>query len=262
MKSKFLGKIQYIGAACLLLGGMSACTAGYEEMNTNPDKVTDDMLDRDNLRTGGSISAMQMDIIPCSDEGANAFQRAQNLVGDIFSGYMAASDNWNSSSNNQTYNLRFGGWSDVLFSIAYQNVMPQWKKVSTEQIKNEEPVTYAIGQVLKIAAMHRVTDAYGPIPYFKFGESLMIPYDSQEKVYESFFNELTEASEILEQYATENPSARPLKGYDLVYEGDVSKWAKFANTLMLRLAMRVVYVKPDWHRNMQNRQWYTANWAS
>ena len=101
MKSKFLGKIQYIGAACLLLGGMSACTAGYEEMNTNPDKVTDDMLDRDNLRTGGSISAMQMDIIPCSDEGANAFQRAQNLVGDIFSGYMAASDNWNSSSNNQ-----------------------------------------------------------------------------------------------------------------------------------------------------------------
>lgn len=63
---------------------MNACTAGYEEMNTNPDKVTDDMLDMDNLRTGGSISAMQLDIIPCSDEGANAFQRAQNLVGDIF----------------------------------------------------------------------------------------------------------------------------------------------------------------------------------
>lgn len=53
-------------------------------MNTNPDKVTDGMLDMDNLRTGGSISAMQLDIIPCSDEGANAYQRAQNLVGDIF----------------------------------------------------------------------------------------------------------------------------------------------------------------------------------
>lgn len=246
MKSIFLGKIQYLGATCLLLCGLNACTAGYEEMNTNPDKVTDGMLDMDNLRTGGSISAMQLDIIPCSDEGANAYQRAQNLVGDIFSGYMSGSDNWNSSSNNQTYNLRFGGWSDVLFSIAYQNVMPQWKKIATEEVKAEEPVTYAIGQVLKIAAMHRVTDAYGPIPYFKFGESLMVPYDSQEKVYESFFNELTEASQILEQYATENPSARPLKNYDLVYEGDVSKWAKFANTLMLRLAMRVVYVKPDW----------------
>lgn len=189
MKSIFLGKIQCIGATCLLLCGLNACTAGYEEMNTNPDKVTDDMLDMDNLRTGGSISAMQLDIIPCSDEGANAYQRAQNLVGDIFSGYMSGSDNWNSSSNNQTYNLRFGGWSDVLFSIAYQNVMPQWKKIATEEVKAEEPVTYAIGQVLKIAAMHRVTDAYGPIPYFKFGESLMVPYDSQEKVYESFFNE-------------------------------------------------------------------------
>lgn len=104
MKSIFLGKIQCIGATCLLLCGLNACTAGYEEMNTNPDKVTDDMLDMDNLRTGGSISAMQLDIIPCSDEGANAYQRAQNLVGDIFSGYMSGSDNWNSSSNNQTYN--------------------------------------------------------------------------------------------------------------------------------------------------------------
>lgn len=246
MKSIFLKHIQCIGMAGLLFGGISSCTAGYEDMNTNPDKVTDDMLDMDNLRTGGAVSAMQIDVIPCSDEGANAYQRAQNLVGDIFSGYMSASDNWNSSSNNQTYNLRFGGWSDVLFSIAYQNVMPQWQKLSTPQIKETEPVTYAIGQILKIAALHRVTDAYGPIPYFKFGEALMIPYDSQEKVYESFFKELTEAVGILEQYAIENPDARPLNGYDMVYEGDVSKWAKFGNTLMLRLAMRVVYVKPDW----------------
>ena len=68
MKSLFLGKIQCIGATCLFLCGMNACTAGYEEMNTNPDKVTDDMLDMDNLRTGGSISAMQQPLKPAPEK--------------------------------------------------------------------------------------------------------------------------------------------------------------------------------------------------
>ena len=33
--------------------------------------------------------------------------------------------------------------------------------------------------------------------------------------------------------------------YDLVYGGDYTKWIKFANSLHLRLAMRLAYVKPD-----------------
>lgn len=237
-------RIQYIGLALLLACTSVSCTGNYEELNTDPDKVTDDMLDMDNLRVGGAITAMELDVIPCSDEGANAFQRAQNLVGDIFSGYMAASNNWNGSSNNTTYNLYYGGWNDVLFDIAYKNVMPQWQKAATDRNKEESPVSYAIAQVIKIASLHRVTDAYGPIPYSKFGEGLLIPYDSQEDVYKSFFTELTEAIEILEDYAVANPSARPLSAYDIVYEGDVSKWAKFANTLKLRLAMRISYVDP------------------
>lgn len=240
-------KKNYIKSAglALALGTLTACTGNFEEMNTNPDNVTDEMLDWDNLRTGGAISAMQLDVIPCSDGGANAYQRAQNLMGDIYGGYLAGSNNWNGSSNSSTYNLRFGGWNDVLFSIAYQNVMPQWQKIATPEIKQSEPVSYAIAQVIKVAAMHRVTDAYGPIPYFDFGSGLLIKYDSQQEVYKSFFSDLTEAIGILEDYALANPAARPLKGYDLIYEGDVSKWARFANTLKLRLAMRIVYADPD-----------------
>ena len=233
-------KIKSVGLA-LTLGALTACTGNFEEMNTNPDNVTDEMLDHDNLRTGGAISAMQLDVIPCSDGGANDYQRAQNLTGDIFAGYLAGSNNWNGSSNNATYNLRFGGWGDVLFSVAYQNVMSQWKRIATPEVKRSEPVSYAIAQVVKIVAMHRVTDTYGPIPYSEFGNGLHIKYDSQKEVYDSFFADLNEAIGILEEYALANPAARPLKKYDLVYEGDVARWAKFANTLKLRLAMRMVY---------------------
>ena len=233
-------KAKTVGLA-LAMGALTACTGNFEEMNTNPDNVTDEMLDHDNLRTGGAISAMQLDVIPCSDGGANDYQRAQNLTGDIYGGYLAGSNNWNGSSNNATYNLRFGGWGDVLFSVAYKNVMSQWKRIATPEVKKAEPVSYAIAQVVKVAAMHRVTDTYGPMPYSEFGNGLHIAYDSQKEVYQSFFNELDEAIGILEEYAQANPAARPLKKYDLIYEGNVARWARLANTLKLRLAMRMVY---------------------
>lgn len=46
--------------------------------------------------------------------------------------------------------------------------MPAWKRVCTED-REKEPVTYAIAQVLKVAAMHRCTDNYGPLPIFNLG---------------------------------------------------------------------------------------------
>ena len=233
--------------SALVLGlfTLTACTGNYRDFNMNPDNVPDSYLDMDGLRYGSAITSMELDMIPCSDQGANAYQRAQNLTGDIFSGQLCAIGVWNGCSNNTTYNLRFDNWNDVMFNIAFTTIMPAWKRVCTEENREKEPVTYAIAQVLKVAAMHRCTDNYGPLPYFQFGNGAMTtPYDAQDKIYESFFKDLNEAIDILEDFCEKNPDARPLKKYDLVYEGNITKWAKFANTLKLRLAMRIVYVDP------------------
>ena len=42
-----------------------------------------------------------------------------------------------------------------------------------------------------------------------------------------------------------NPDAKPLEEVDALYHGDYSKWLKLANSVKLRLAMRICYVKPD-----------------
>lgn len=46
----------------------------------------------------------------------------------------------------------------------------------------------AVATIIKVAAMHRVTDTYGPIPYSKIGKdgSITTPYDSQKDVYYQF----------------------------------------------------------------------------
>ena len=95
--------------------------------------------------------------------------------------------------------------------------------------------------------MHRMTDMYGPIPYSKVIDeqgsvSLNVPYDSQEAVYKQMLKELDEVSSVLKENLTIGSEA--FRKFDDVYYGDVSKWYKFANSLKLRMAIRMVYVDP------------------
>ena len=92
--------------------------------------------------------------------------------------------------------------------------------------------------------MHRVTDSYGPIPYTKLesNESIYVEYDSQEAVYTKMFEELDEAIEILGRNTT--LPAEAWSRYDGVYYGNIAQWLKYANSLKLRMAMRLSYVKP------------------
>ena len=90
--------------------------------------------------------------------------------------------------------------------------------------------------------MHRVADAYGPIPYCNYGSGILQnEYDALDVIYQKFFDELDEAIDILTDFVNGNPSAKILDKYDLIYQGDATKWVKFANTLRLRLALRVRY---------------------
>ena len=102
---------------------------------------------------------------------------------------------------------------------------------------------YAVARITKVMIMHRVTDLYGDIPYFEGGnitDSDFLPeYDPQEEIYADMLKELEESVDILNSGATfANPEQ------DLIYEGNLDKWEKFANSLMLRLAMRLSEVSP------------------
>lgn len=93
---------------------------------------------------------------------------------------------------------------------------------------------------------------FGPIPYSKIGSgNFFVEYDSQEYVYKSFFKELQKSVEILNSYSKIKP--RLLEDYDGVYHGDLKKWMKLGNSLMLRLAMRVRYVDESLAREYANK---------
>ncbi|MDR2816191.1 MAG: SusD/RagB family nutrient-binding outer membrane lipoprotein [Proteiniphilum sp.] len=228
-------------AVVFLFFTLNACTDKFDEYNTNPNGVGD--LGKDNLEYG-FFSAMQLQVFPIGDD-SNPYQRMCNLIGDIYSCYLTGTHSWNGDYNGMTY-VPYEDWISVPYEVAFSKFMPNYYKIEELAEKDNKPDALALAQILKVFAMHRITDMYGPIPYSQLGkESGGTPYDSQETIYRLFFKELedavTELNEFVEGYGT---NMKPYRNFDLIYGGDYVKWIKFANTLRLRLAMRIRYADP------------------
>ena len=234
-----------IKKTCLLFAATcimsTSCTGDFEYFNTNPNVAQETDLSM-------LITTMQMDAVySCSGmdtDPINRYQRGYNLIGDVYAGYMSGTNNWNGGSNTQVYALTGVDWSNVPFSEAYTNVMPAWLKLKYAHDNGlVESDLFAVANVLKVISLHRVSDIYGPIPVTHFGEAYN-PYEAQKDCYMHFFETLDSAIAILKEEATNNPDARPLLKVDALYGGDYSKWVKLANSIKLRLAMRIYYVEP------------------
>ncbi|MFV0521469.1 MAG: RagB/SusD family nutrient uptake outer membrane protein [Mangrovibacterium sp.] len=230
-------------ASTLLLG----CTGNFEDFNIDESKVTNDQLESDFYSIGGFFPQMQQ-MIYCNFNwgwGINwPFQVMQNLNADIFSGYMMTPTDFNGNVNNTNYAL-VDGWNGSNWDYTYAYFMTASGEVERSS-KEDYPEIYAAAKILRVAAMHRLCDQYGPIIYTHYGNSQTGgEFDSTEDAYYAFFKDLDESVSALEEYITDSPGAKPLERYDLMFAGDFEKWIKYANALRLRLAMRISNVAPD-----------------
>jgi len=235
-------KIKSIRNVALGLSLMAAvsCTSDFEKINTNPQGANDKETAQDFGNVRGPLKVMFVNILVQMPEWW--YQVQQNLQGDIWSGYMATGTAFAGGSNNTTYNL-IDSWNGFAWASAYTSEMANFSKVET-LTKGKYDDVYAMSLVLKVEAMHRVTDIYGPIVYSKFGTTdSTIGYDSQEEVYTKMFSELDFAVTELSKQADAN--VKNLSKVDLsTYAGSFEKWTRFANSLRLRLATRLSKVNP------------------
>jgi len=234
--NKILSKITLVGLGMLSL---AACTKNFEKWNIDPNQASSEDMQHDNLNTGAYYAQMQRGVFVIGDNMGGEYQITQALEGDLFASYFATIITWGYTTYNNDHYALYPSWYNAPFNDAYENVMQPWKSIY--DATDAASPARAMATVIKVFGMSRITDMYGPIPYSKFGTDINVAYDSQKDVYSRFFTELEESIQILTEYA-DNNSATYLADYDNVYYGNVSKWVKFANTLRLRLAMRVSYV--------------------
>lgn len=223
----------------------TSCIGQYEEINTQPGTPVKDDLLPDNVYIGALFPQLQLNVIPAVSN-PSPYQLQQGLIGDIYSGYMSAIASWNGGKNNNTYFFQ-PEWLNHPYTTVYSSA---WSALFDIKRNLEEDIEispiYAWAEILKVASMSRFTDLWGPMPYLQVGSGkTQVPYDSQEVIYKEFFKQLTHSVDVLTSFVSRNPGSMPMKEYDLVYGGDYVRWIKFANSLKLRLAMRIVYALPD-----------------
>ena len=101
----------------------------------------------------------------------------------------------------------------------------------------------AILRIYRVYMMSVITDIYGDAPYSEAGQGYLKEiynpkYDTQEDIYNDFFTELKDAASALD-------AANDRITGDVIYNGDVAKWIKLANSLRLRYAMRISDAAPE-----------------
>lgn len=209
---------------------ISSCTDKFEEYNTNPTKLTE--LDASGV--GNAFAAAQYRGLTAS------WQTYQSLFGDLQSQYFAnIAQNFGSDRN-----VMVGNWLNGAWNGFYGSAVPPLLGVLDNTKpggKAENPAIFAIANIWKVRMYLPRTDYWGPIPYSQVGNGLKkVEYDSQEFIYKDFLALLKKGAADLEPYRGKNI----LGNNDQIYGGNVDNWILFANTLRLRIAMRMSGVEP------------------
>lgn len=224
----------------------SSCTGDFKDINTDLSGITGDDMKVDFNNLGIPLDIIQQGIYFNYDFGKGKnwpYQLMQNLNADMFSGYMHDYKPLNGGSHNSDYNLQ-DGWNGTDWGYTYAYVMPQIKKLE-DSTRVAYPSVYAVAKILKVEAMHRVSDIYGPIVYTYFGnETERYKPETQQEAYAAFFRDLEEAIGLLEAYRESDRKEPDISGFDLLLDGRPVSWIRFANSLRMRLAVRIAMADP------------------
>jgi hypothetical protein len=212
----------------LIFGGQS-CTKKFDSINTPSNQIIASDVDAGLL--GQEFAYAQYWGIRL------IYQAGENLYGDHYAQYFGQTQ---ASFTSDQY-LQQGTSVMRLWDYFYSGPATQLLFVEKYTTDHNMPLANAIAKVWRVEIYHRMSDYFGPIIYSQFGnQQYSVPYDSQTDIYHSFFKTLDSAVAVLKSNAGKNAFG----GNDQMYAGSADKWYLFANSLRLRLAMRIAYVEP------------------
>ena len=139
-----------------------------------------------------------------------------------------------------------------MFNFTYYSSLKDIQEVVEKAQEQGFPAIEAAARIMRAYFFMRKTDLFGAVPYtkaLKGEDGLTAPvYDSQEEIYlgeNGIISELKSAESIL----ANNPDKTMLNKSDPVFNGDITGWRKFANSILLRAYMRISRVEPQKAQN-------------
>lgn len=199
---------------------IGSCTSDFEKINTDPTLVTEDIIKPSMLLT--------------SVQKYSVFSSYNLSIVAEYSGYYS-----NGASGSIFQNAN---WNDP-FNEYYRNYLINTAEIIRLTAADPKLVNqHSMARIWKVWLYSQLTDLYGDVPYFEAVQKVenvinQPKYDAQQDIYKDLLTELKESAAALNA----DPALPSFGAADILMQGNVDKWRRFANSLRLRLATRVRY---------------------
>jgi hypothetical protein len=217
-------KIKFIIPLVALL--FASCD-NYLDINDNPNNAPGESIEPRHILPGAQLNAFRVQAGSMNQLG-NVFMNSWSGNVNSFTG--GFSREFQLTIDNAFYN---GIW-DGLF-LACKN----FEDLSKYPNPNGKYDYYvAAGKIMKAYYMQYLVDLYGDIPYdeaFKGQNNITPRYNDDQYVYRQLIKELEDARDLIGN-AT---NADTMGAEDIMFGGDTAKWTSFANTVELKMLMRM-----------------------
>ncbi len=239
MKKNILNIKNILLASTVILAfAFGSCTKGFEEMNKNPMSPTGTDI-------GPLFNGVVSSLCWTWDEQFylnNEIFYPESELGAL------TSESWGN------YSIGVDAvWNNYYLALAnIHDIDKRLDEMCSATGDNEiDDKVRAQLTVIEAYKTFKVTDMFGDIPYSEAGyiwydtEGNRKPkYDSQESIYKTLLNELVWARDVLSNGSAITALGNQyysLGAYDVMYHNDYNKWAKIANSLILRHGMRMYH---------------------
>ncbi|MGJ8592283.1 MAG: SusD/RagB family nutrient-binding outer membrane lipoprotein [Aquaticitalea sp.] len=217
--------IKYISMLCATLFIVS-CSDDYLDVNTDTNSPTLAVL-------GPEL------VLPVAQYWSAEIHnrdRYTNTLGNMFMVNWSQADGYSWYNDEFLYNVTTSFYS-IIWDRTYLNALKQYRVLQSYEGEGFDNYK-AIGKIMESYHFQILVDIYGDIPYFEAvqrGENPTPAYDDAKAIYADLVVQLDNAMALIDN--AEEGSIVP-GGDDIIYNGDMEMWKKFANTVKLRVLVR------------------------
>jgi len=215
-----LKKSIYIIPVAIGLLIFTACTEGFEELNTDPNSFNTS---------------------PPENLFAGVVKNTIDLVGGVMNDRMYLNyASYIGGKGGAQPRFGFDPGIDGYWSTFYVDILKNTQEIIDNYGDDPDYANRAqIAKIWKSYIFSIMVSTYGPVPFEEaLGESSTTSYDTEEEITEAIMMMLKEAAENI------TPDGDRLLD-DPIFGGDNELWIKFANSLRLKIALRVSYGFPS-----------------
>ncbi len=214
-------------ALATAIGFAVGCTHKFEEYNTDPNRIELGDIEPINLMEEMLFKAADGYLYRTYRINGE-FMQYTVMTGttDQFHRYIVPANDHQGAWNHLS---RWAAHADHMYDLA---------------VEREDANSMAIGLTLRAMFMCDLTSVYGDVPFteaFQGRDGIKQPiFDTQEQIFTQIIADLKQANL---SYNINKSLTIPTK--DLLFGGNITKWRKFTNSVLVRVAMRIANIQPE-----------------